>query len=213
MIIIIMVGLEERCEYSNDKRMRFVYPHCGYVTLSLTPPSIDRCVYFHQLAPLSLAMSFVPDSVPSGQFRLMVVEGIQGGFMPPKIRSAVEIEGDHQGAVVVNAKEADGDTYETKEGRLSADEATGLVKKIHGHLSALPRQPNPHSDDWYGMDVGIEFEMDGFFWTNGAPGGCSQGPREEELSATSKQQFGEFIHYIKGFAADRAQEFTTKAII
>ncbi|KAI9592384.1 hypothetical protein BDF19DRAFT_346877, partial [Syncephalis fuscata] len=107
------------------------------------------------------------------QFRLMVIEGIKGGFAPPKIRSAIEIEGDDTGATIVYANESKGDSdYQTKEGRLSAEESRALAKKLYNDFSALPRQADPHTDDWYDMDVGVEFEMDGFFWSNGAPSGC-----------------------------------------
>ncbi|KAI8057854.1 hypothetical protein BDF22DRAFT_739250 [Syncephalis plumigaleata] len=148
----------------------------------------------------------------TGQFRLMVVEGIKGGFAPPKVRSAVEVEGDNSGAVIVHATEADGQLSNERR-RLTAEEAQAFAKKIREDLSALPRQPDPPTQDWYDMDVGIEFSMDGFYWSNGASSGCGHVPHEEQLSINSKQQFGDVVQYLQELAADRAEHPSDKDIV
>lgn len=143
----------------------------------------------------------------------MVVEGIKGGFAPPKVRSAVVVEGDNTSAVIVHATQAEGDSYQTKEGRLTAEEAQAFVKMIREDLSSLPSQPDPPTEDWYDQDIGIEFSMDGFYWSNGAPGSCEYAPHEEQLSIASKQKFSDVVQYLQELAADRAKDPSDKEIV
>jgi hypothetical protein len=185
------------------------------------------------------------ESQSSNEFRLLLVEGIRGGkhecirislkaltvlpyvwtgIVAPRIRQAIEIVGDgNGGAIVTHARDVgvgkgDAEGYETKEGRLSAEETQVLLTRLRGDLSNLP-DPSMHefTSDLFGKDVRLEFQDGEKYWVNGAPEGCSyQDPTSSQLQTFStevKETFSNLVDYIMDLSRERAQDVSIRAII
>ncbi|RKP07965.1 hypothetical protein THASP1DRAFT_30220 [Thamnocephalis sphaerospora] len=159
----------------------------------------------------------------AGQFRLMLVEGIRGGIVAPRIRRVVEITGDEQGASVVDARDvgagnSDQNGYETKEGRLSADQTQTLLRRVRNDISNLPRlEQHQFTDDLYEQDTRLEFTDGDQFWVNGAPEGCAYQPPNEQqeqiFTSAVKQTFADLAGYVKQIGEQHANEPTFKAAL
>ncbi|CAG8434087.1 5288_t:CDS:2 [Diversispora eburnea] len=130
-------------------------------------------------------------------FRIVLTEGIVGGFKPATVRRRVEIEGDENGGVIINiTPKSKGEDDIVLRGVLTSQQVGAFVNDTKTILTGLPTENPMGGQDIYGFDTSIEFYSDGFEWRNGGPEGC--GGEESEFSPTPQQKalFQELVQKI-----------------
>nr|CAG8467836.1 5967_t:CDS:2 [Entrophospora candida]CAG8482481.1 14443_t:CDS:2 [Entrophospora candida] len=129
-------------------------------------------------------------------FRIVLVEGIRGGFKPPTVRRRIEINGDENGGVVNDSALVNRE--------LKSKQVKEFSNDVRENLSKLPTESDRASEDIYGFDTSITFQSEGFEWRNGCAEGCIQSISEVKPTAEQKAAFKALIEKVKSLGQQYA---------
>ncbi|KAI8974051.1 hypothetical protein BDB01DRAFT_807343 [Pilobolus umbonatus] len=133
-------------------------------------------------------------------YKVLLRQGITGGFAGPVSTQVVDIEGDQSGATIMNAtlKPKSRNDYHTMSGASSFDEVVPLLMNLKEILSTLPTEEPVGSEDIYGQNISISFFTDDFQWSNGGPEGCSaDGKSSVQATEADKAKFKQLVEMIR----------------
>ncbi|CAJ0636762.1 4765_t:CDS:2 [Entrophospora sp. SA101] len=136
-------------------------------------------------------------------FRIVLVEGIRGGFKPPTVRRRIEINGDENGGVVNDSALVNRE-LKSKQGVVTSNQVKEFSNDVRENLSKLPTESDQASEDIYGFDTSITFQSEDFEWRNGCAEGCIQSISEVKPTAEQKAAFKALIEKVKSLGQQYA---------
>lgn len=149
----------------------------------------------HEISPVFAA---APRELQEGD-RISLRVGIVGGKVAPRVRKKVDIISNANGVALSITRDG-----KTKNGSMSKEEFGSLAQAL-APIWELPLEDPTNSEDIYEMDTGLEVEMAGKRWANGAPGGCIHLHSQVQPTNRQKSVFKKMVTQIEQAAEKHIQ--------